>query len=286
MSNFLNTDEYLNFDEVLEFDKLSEYNKDDLLKYAAAGKFHLFIFSTKPNSVKDILDDLPQKMYISLTEDEAEYLYNNKSVEIAISLDRYMGLMPDNSDNSTIIKEQTVNPDTVLWMNQEEIGTFIQDITNPRPYKLKIANKAWNELFSHGIAISSDAKEYLSQMKIAKDWLRKNTEKPEKNHERFPLDQIASLICKNTSRTKIRKSINVETCENTPNHPLYASELAIANECWTELFSNNKNQNLKRGPKYIIEKWLDKKYPGLSLNAKDRISLAVNPRPQGGAPKS
>lgn len=186
------------------------------------------------------------------------------------------------------------NPVTIdnLFILEKDVQTLIDFLNETRPAKLVIANKAWQECFAYGINISD---KYFSQMEIAKDWLEKNAKRKNAKGEdakgedvklpQTPLKQLASVICKDRTITKIKKSIQVNHNDNTPDHPLYALELDIANKCWEELFGNDKKPNFNRkGPKQFIEKWLEQKYPDLKKNEIERIILTVNPRPFGAPP--
>jgi len=276
---------FLHLSEGIE--KISE---KELIHLAMDGDIFLYILA---RAEIETLTGRKQR-FVYLEPDEIERLYVDGEIEIDITLDRWVNSIvyfdgiaePFRFEEppAPLVCSRKVTEEQVL-IKKSEIEAYLAKLNDPRPEKLQIANRAWNELFSHGIDIPSDAKKYLSRMGIAKNWLRENTKELEKNHKKFPIDKIASLICEDTTRTEIRESVQVSHNNNTPDHPFFASELAIANECWTELFSNNKNRDPKRGPKDIIERWLGKKYPDLPRRAKERISLAVNPRPQGGTPK-
>ena len=62
------------------------------------------------------------------------------------------------------------------------------------------------------------------------------------------------------------------------DHPFFSNELAIAVECWQELFKDGSFES-RFTPKQAIETWLEKKYPSPTYSNKlrQRVATVVNP---------
>lgn len=71
---------------------------------------------------------------------------------------------------------------------------------------------------------------------------------------------------------------------NTPDHPCYSEELAIAASAWTALYSESDGKQINGLQKKHIEKWIRDNYPSLLKETVRRIATVVNPNKKGGAP--
>jgi len=69
-------------------------------------------------------------------------------------------------------------------------------------------------------------------------------------------------------------------------HPMYSEELNIAIQAWEEILKINPPKPKLGSRKKLISDWLNTKYPQLKQEAKDRITIMLNPDKSGGAPKT
>lgn len=284
------TETMKNFLSLNEISKSEKKSIEDLFRLAIDG--HLFFYILE--KTKFNIPNITEQKFIHLKSDEVERLFANSEIEIEITLDRWLNIIvtfdgitgplllgDPSSYNRKVTKEQ-------VFIKKSEIEAYLANLNDPRPEKLKIANRAWNELFSKGIQVLQNRK-ILSQMEMTKEWLEREMTKEWLKRQiklgKTPIQQIASLICKDRSTRKIKESIVVEHHDNTSSHPFYALELEIANKCWEELFGDGKKPVYKTGPKKFIEDWLNANYPKLKKNEAERITLTVNPQQTGGSPK-
>ena len=88
---------------------------------------------------------------------------------------------------------------------------------------------------------------------------------------------------RSTNRIDVNEPFKYDYLDN--NHKYFSEELQIAIETWGELFGKEKFIE-KNAPKKQIEDLLKSKHKGLSKGALNRIATLVNPKKQGGAPKT
>lgn len=69
-------------------------------------------------------------------------------------------------------------------------------------------------------------------------------------------------------------------------HGCYSEELFIAIQAWQAVFSSNPARPKTGSRKGLIGKWLDDNHPKLEKNAKDRITVLLNPDKSGGVSKT
>lgn len=71
-----------------------------------------------------------------------------------------------------------------------------------------------------------------------------------------------------------------------PKHSMFSEELSIAIRAWTEVLECKPLRQKQGSRKKLIKSWLDIHYPSLSSQAKERITILINPDKTGGAPPS
>lgn len=67
-------------------------------------------------------------------------------------------------------------------------------------------------------------------------------------------------------------------------HPMVSEEFKIALEAWKTVLASSPPKPKQGSRKTLIREWLDEHYPRLSIEAKNRISVMLNPDSGGGAP--
>jgi len=275
---------YGSIEDFYRWDKIpSEIEQTTLFQYVFKGEMFFYILATAEINT---FEENKQKL-IPLELDEVKELHAYEVVKVEITLDRWAGLKvnlgngeeePLRFENppAPIVFSREIEMDNV-FVKRTDIEPLLTD-SDPRPKKLKAANRAWKELFSKGIKVSQGRRK--SQMEMAKEWLGEKTDLSNNS-----IEQVARLICNNRSTKKIIENIPSNIHDNRIIHPLYANSLKIANDCWNELFNNDNNPTLRRGPKILISKWLEKNHPKLSKREIKLITIIVNPHPEGGAPR-
>ena len=98
-------------------------------------------------------------------------------------------------------------------------------------------------------------------------------------------DELIRLQKTQTDKNNFTSDFNEAPYLNI-KHDFYSQELKIAVEVWMTLYKNGPSTTPHGGHKKYISEWLDENYPRLSGLAKGRINTLVNPRKQGGAPKT
>ncbi|MFZ2451390.1 MAG: hypothetical protein WAW36_12810 [Methylovulum miyakonense] len=81
-------------------------------------------------------------------------------------------------------------------------------------------------------------------------------------------------------------SIDKKSAYLDPNHPMFSEELNIAILAWQQILESNPARPKKGSRKKLIDDWLIKNHPKLTISAKERICTLINPDKNGGVTSS
>jgi hypothetical protein len=287
-----------------------EFNENDILKLALKGKLKLSLFLSRTPARPCQLIDKEE-----IDSNKSDYVNEDGTLKGYFweAIDKY--IMPMDTKNHPVLIDNVHNL-IMAGLAPHELGDMLRQVGvlyNPMP---NFGSQVELYLGSPGVLVGEEnGKIYeLMQRRLFENLIIKGNQEMEADNQRtyvpmirLPLSESA-LVVRTSELIQLERSLRVEDSEEEkqqgqeekktdlakildPTHSWYSENLAIAINCWIELYANregNKSDNRYRlpgGNTLLIKRWFDLNKGSIRPTTEEHFRVIINPSKQGGPSK-